>query len=172
MEESHRRPRLKTPQRLNTAALFQIQQLDQDDRINVQEAAVAWTNSTSSGTATTATRSSTAMYGTHSGTGSTCRTSTRSGNVALAYRENALMWWLYTSSTQRVQSQFVVSQFLLNNTLLSHLIYRSRKFSDAHQTEFYCVTTTNVSTCMLHVVSRQWLIIKSSATFSEFYFDI
>lgn len=55
VQESHRRPRLKTPQRLNTAALFQIQQLDEDDRIDVQEAAVAWTNSTSSSTATTAT---------------------------------------------------------------------------------------------------------------------
>lgn len=63
VQERHRRPRLKAPQRLHAAALLQVQQLDQDDRVNLQEAVGAWPNSTGGSSATTGsvTASSTAM---------------------------------------------------------------------------------------------------------------
>lgn len=54
MQQRHRGPRLKTPQGLHAAALLQVQQLDQDDRVDVQKAAVAGTDSTSDGAASNA----------------------------------------------------------------------------------------------------------------------
>lgn len=56
VQQRHGGPRLKAPQRLHAAALLQVQQLDQDDRVDIQEAAVAATNRPGDGAA-----SSTAM---------------------------------------------------------------------------------------------------------------
>lgn len=41
VQEGHRRPRLEAPERLHAAALLQIQQVDQDDRVDLQEAVAA-----------------------------------------------------------------------------------------------------------------------------------
>lgn len=41
VQQRHRRSRLEAPQRLHAATLLQIQQLDQEDRVDVQEAAAA-----------------------------------------------------------------------------------------------------------------------------------
>lgn len=68
VQQRHGGPRLKTPQRLHAAALLQVQQLDQDDRVDIQEAAVAAADSTGHGAA-----SSAAMQRTNAGAGSTCR---------------------------------------------------------------------------------------------------
>ena len=64
VQQRHWRPRLEAPQRLHAAALLQIQQLDQDNRVDLQQAAAAARpNSTaSSSSATTgAATGSTAM---------------------------------------------------------------------------------------------------------------
>lgn len=46
VQQRHRGPWLETPQRLNAVALLQVQQLDQDNRVDLQQAAVSWTSST------------------------------------------------------------------------------------------------------------------------------
>lgn len=79
VEQRHRRPRLEAPQRFHTAALLQVQQLDQDDWIDFQKAAAAWPNSTSNGRsrswapAATTTCSHASMRWEHAGAESTCQ---------------------------------------------------------------------------------------------------
>lgn len=41
VQQRHWRPGLEAPQGLHAAALLQVQQLDQDDRVELQEAAAA-----------------------------------------------------------------------------------------------------------------------------------
>lgn len=53
VQQRHGGPRLETPQRFNAVALFQVQQLDQDHRVDLQEAAVSWTSGTSGASSST-----------------------------------------------------------------------------------------------------------------------
>lgn len=54
VQQGHGGPRLKTPQRLHAVALLQVQQLDQDDRVNIQKATVAGTDGPPGGAASSA----------------------------------------------------------------------------------------------------------------------
>lgn len=107
MQQRHGRTRLKTPQRIHAAALLQVQQLDQDDRVDIQKAAVAGTDGTSACAA-----SSAAMERTYTGAGSTCR--------AFLFASVTFQDFLQNKKVSRTKKQIGWSNILLTSTVYTH----------------------------------------------------
>lgn len=115
-------PRLETPQRLNAVALLQVQQLYQDNRVDLQQAAVSWTSSTgsdgrSSGSTSSSSSSSTTMWRAKAWDGSSCRRNHRSWFTCVWTLEFSIIDLYFYHDCYRLKGlhKVIVTQFLGDN---------------------------------------------------------